>query len=356
MINNARMTDIQALYTAGIDPKTRLPLKAVSGGANMMSAMTRLLRVVDEQDAVNRYVWYNLPGDLDGQLIERILYYKGQGMFFYMPENESFMFLPYALDGTIDVYGRYTGVTPLPFNGSAGTPKDGKITPWVVGLKRKPVYEVRIDDMQLSDYTESCVLLHDYSKQISQTVLPRQALNDPLLVFEATMLPYMRTALLNSTGVQGLKVSSEDEQSDVTTASESVDNAALEGRKWIPVVGKMDFQDLAGGEVAKAEEFLMAMQAIDNFRLGLYGLDNGGLFQKKAHSLQTENDLNQGNTGLIMQDGLTIRQNFCNIVNSITALGIWCDVSENATGHDRNMDGVVGDEQMPDDGGDEFDV
>ena len=54
---------------------------------------------------------------MDGQLLERILYYRGQGAFFYMESLEKFFFLPFALDGEIDVYGRYTGITPLPFNG-----------------------------------------------------------------------------------------------------------------------------------------------------------------------------------------------------------------------------------------------
>lgn len=42
-----------------------------------------------------------------------------------------------------------------------------------------------------------------------------------------------------------------------------------------------------------------------------------------------------------------MRQNFCDIVNSIWGLGIWCDISENAVAADRNMDGIIGDEQMP---------
>ena len=42
-----------------------------------------------------------------------------------------------------------------------------------------------------------------------------------------------------------------------------------------------------------------------------------------------------------MQDGLSIRQNFCNIVNSIWGLGIWCEPSENVSGADINGDGLL---------------
>jgi hypothetical protein len=87
------------------------------------------------------------------------------------------------------------------------------------------------------------------------------------------------------------------------------------------------------------------MQSLDNFRLSLYGLDNGGLFQKKSHMLEAEQEMNTGTVGLVMQDGLTIRQKFCDIVNSLFGLGVWCEISENVIGIDKNMDGQISDEQ-----------
>ena len=89
------------------------------------------------------------------------------------------------------------------------------------------------------------------------------------------------------------------------------------------------------------------MEAVDNFRLGTFGLENGGLFQKKAHMLQSEQQANILNTGLVMNDCLSHRQNFCNIVNSIWGLGIWCEVSENASGNDRDLDGTIEDDTDP---------
>lgn len=77
----------------------------------------KILRVNDEQLAVNRYRWYNLPPELSGNMIERILYYRGQAMLFYIPEMEKFYFLPYTLCGNLDIYGRYDRVKPLPFMG-----------------------------------------------------------------------------------------------------------------------------------------------------------------------------------------------------------------------------------------------
>ena len=356
--NNAKLYDPSQLIAVGINPKTGLPIKFAGGTKDgLKSNIKKVLRIIDEQTAINRYTWYNLPDGLDGQMIERLLYYKGQGMFFYDDQTEKFYFLPYALDGSIDIYGRFTKVKPLPFNGSSEVEKGDKLTPiakYITELRREPLYDIWMNEVDMSVLTKHCVLLSDYSKQISQTNIPRQILNDPLLDVMSDCIPFLRTALLSGTGVAGMRVVSEDEYANVKLASAAIDNAALNGEKYIPVVGNVDFQELAGGQIAKAEEFLLSLQSLDNFRLSTYGLDNGGLFQKKSHVLEAEQEMNQGCVGLINQDGLTLRQTFCNIINSITGLGTWCEISENVIGVDENLDGLIGDEQdgqMPIDNG-----
>ena len=84
------------------------------------------------------------------------------------------------------------------------------------------------------------------------------------------------------------------------------------------------------------------MQGLDNYRLSLYGLDNGGLFQKRSGMLEAEQEMNQGNVGLILQDSLKQRQDACDIINSVWGLGIWCDVSETVINVDTNGDGLAG--------------
>ena len=188
----------------------------------------------------------------------------------------------------------------------------------------------------------SCVLIKDYTEQVSQTNISRQILQDPILDIMSDMFPFMRTALLNSTGVQGMRVTSQDEYANVEAASRSINRAALEGKKYIPVVGNVDFQNLTDGQVGKAEEFLLAMQSLDNYRLSLYGLSNGGLFQKKSHILQDEQNMNTGNTGLVLRDSLQYRQDACNIINSIWGLNMWCMPSETVLNVDITGDGTAG--------------
>lgn len=332
----------QLLRQAGINPAAVIPSKRLIGGGagvGFKDENRRLLRIIDEQDAVRRYTWHNLPNELSGELIERILYYKGQGAFFYMEADEKFYFLPYALDGSIDCYGRFMGITPLPFRGNATTNENGKEKPWIDGLHKIPRYSLKLDALKWSDITDSCVLLHDYTPQFSETIIPRQQLNDGLLGVMADLIPFMHTALQNATGVRGMRVENESDASNVLAASESITNAALTGQWAIPIIGQIDFQDLTAGTLGKAEEFMLALQSLDSYRLSTYGLPNGGLFQKKAHMLEAEQANQDGTASLVLQDGLALRQTFCQIINSYFGLSASVTINESITGVDTDGDG-----------------
>lgn len=54
-VNNAGFQDVNAIIQAGIDPKTGLPIKLGSSPCALKDSIKRQLRVVDEQDAINRY-------------------------------------------------------------------------------------------------------------------------------------------------------------------------------------------------------------------------------------------------------------------------------------------------------------
>lgn len=341
-----KMVDLDLLIQAGIDPKTGLPRK-MAKRKNLKPEIKRALRIIDEQDAVNRYVWYNLPNNITSQELERMLYYKGQLCFFYMKDLEQFFFMPYALDGTIDFYGRYNRVHPVPMT-SGTEDKNGKAQAQLLSdIKLDVLYGIPIpkegDTVEtfMKSLENKCVLLYDYSKQLAQTITPRVEVNDAILDVMSECVPFMRTSLLLSTGVKGMRVQNGDDWTNVQDANRSVEDAALSGDPYIPMVGITEFQDLQNGQVAKSEEYMLAMQSLDNLRLSTYGINNGGLFEKKAHELQTEADINGGPVGLVLQDGLSIRQNFCNIVNSIWGLGLWCEPAENITGADMDGDGLM---------------
>ena len=350
--NNARLPNWSPLVQLGIDPKTKLPKKLVDAElGRFKEGMKALLRIIDEQDSVTRFTWYNLPCNITSQELERMLYYKGQLCMFYFEPLDQFFFMPYTLTsdsgiGTgLDFYGRYRTISPIPFvNGTAAETKSQYKAQMEVlsGIKLNVIYDIPLEPV---DPYHSAVLVHDYTKQLSQNIIPRQILNDPLLDVMAECMPLMRTSLFNSSGVLAMRVNSQDEQSNVRAANESIDMAALNGQRYIPVLGQIDFQELAAGETAKAEEFLMAMQSLDNFRLSTHGLDNGGLFQKKSHVLQSESDMNAGHASSALDDGLMIRQHMCDIANAIWGIGMSVEVSESALSVDMNGDMLAVDNQ-----------
>lgn len=338
----AKLPDLQTFYQAGIDPKTGLPLKLVSVKYGLKDDIKKFLRLIDEQDAVNRYVWYNLPCNITSQELERMLYYKGQLCFFYDKNLNDFYFMPYALDGTIDFYGRFNTIHPVPMTSGTDDKGSKAQAQYLAGLKLTCIYGMKLpEEVTKEDLTKSAVLLHDYSKQLSQTIIPRVTVNDPILDVMSECIPFMRTALLASTGVKGVRVNDADQAASVKDGNRGLEHGALTGEPMVPVIGNIEFQELTNGNVAKSEEYMLALQSLDNFRLSGYGIENGGLFEKKAHELQSEADINGGPVGLVMQDGLAIRQNFCNIVNSIWGIGIWCEPAQNIMGVDNDGDGSI---------------
>ena len=312
--------DIDTLIQAGINPKTGLPIKLGGRRCSTKEDIKRAIRKNDEQIFVNRYTWYNLPMNLTGAELERMLYYKGQLAFFYLKDLDEFYFMPYALDGTIDFYGRYNTIHPVPMT-SGTDDKAGKAqAEYLSNIKLNCVYGIKLpEELKEEDLTNSAVLLHDYSKQLSQTVIPTQQINDPIIDLEAECMPYLRTALLMSTGVKGVRVADADQADSVKEGSRSMIDAATHAEPYVPITGAIEFQELTNGNTAKAQEFLMSMQSIDNFRLGLHGVQNGGLFEKSQYINNSQTNMNYagGDIGLTLQDGLNIRQNFANIVNSI---------------------------------------
>ena len=83
MANNARIPNVESSIAAGIPLKNKKNIQSVKefiewgNSTNWRKENVRKqLRILDEQDAVNRYQWYNLPCDLSSQELERLIYYN----------------------------------------------------------------------------------------------------------------------------------------------------------------------------------------------------------------------------------------------------------------------------------------
>lgn len=331
-----KMLDLDTLIRAGINPKTGMPYKVIPSSA-LKEEIRKNLRIKDEQTAVNRYEWDSIPFELSSVEIERFVYYLGTLVAFKL-ENTYYL-MPYALDGTIDFYGRFNRVHPIPFSNSDNAKRQAEL------LSSVKLDIIKSKDSPLID-SPMGVILNDYTPQRSESIIPRSTLIDAILDMEATMLPYMKTALMNSTGIVGVVAGDSDEVDDINEASGSIDSHAVSQKPWIPILRKLDRQDLTNSGVGKTEDFAMAMQTVENFRLSLYGLDNSGLFTKKEHTNDSEVALN-ATADFPLQDGLLQRQHFCDTFNKVFGTALSVKISDSAM-TSRNDDVL-----SPDKGGDD---
>lgn len=315
--------NLEAFIACGMDPKTGLPLKMLEG--DVKSQFKVLLRILDEQEFVNRYEWVNLPAEISSQELERMLYYKGQLCIFFAPNvgEGKFFVTPFALDGGIDFYGRYNSIKPVPMANGFEQDELRKVADnaLLTALRFKPLY-VPIDKPSKEDMRGKCVIIRDYTQQLSQTILSRQSIQEAIIDVEAECVPYLKTNMLASCGTKAVRVANADQANEIKSASTAIKRNALNGETMTPVKGELEMQNLNDGPVAKCEEFMLCMQSIDNLRLRFLGIKSGGVFEKKAHTLESENSLNEGVSSMSLEDGLAIRKRVCMICNSLWGIGI----------------------------------
>lgn len=344
------LPDLKTFIEAGINPKTRLPLRLANpfvADPELKTNAKRNFRIQDEQRAVNCFKWYNLPASLSSQELERLLYYRYSLCFFYMPELGEFYFMPYTLKGTLDFYQRFNSISPVPM---CESDKQGELYKRQLKVLSQYVFEVQKDVVVMADeiteekLTKTAVILRDYTNQSGQLGEPRASLNEHLLDLKADCECFLRTNLLLGSGIQAMRVRDADAYSEVNAAAQSMYKSAIVGNPYIAITAPIEFQELQPTSTMKASEFFLAIQSIDNMLLASHGIENTGVYQKQAHILESENQVNASNVSLVLQDRLSQRQNFCNIVNSIWNLGIWCELSETISGIDINGDGVNYDE------------
>lgn len=359
--NNACLPNIKDLIAAGIDPKTGLPLNLIrSVLSGNKGAIKTLLQIRDKQDAITRYEFDkdNIPFNLSSQEIEKMIYYKNDLCMFYYEDTDEYFLLPYALNGTIDMYQRYNFITPVPMGeGQEGLSREHKRQAsrqkkLLSQLKLRVVYSVDgINEIPEEERKNCAIVIHDIAHGLSQKGTARAALQEPLLDIMADCIPFMRTSLLNSTGVEGVRVKTQDEYSNVLAASIAIDNAARNGEKFVPIVGGVDFQEMTGQNAGRAADFMQAMQSLDNFRLSLYGKKNGGVFQKKEHMLEDEQNMNKGGCDSPLEEGLKIREHFCELANALWGLDMSVKISESAQANDPDTDEELNDETGGEDDG-----
>lgn len=319
-----------------------------------LEEIKKSLEVIDRQEAVQRYNWMGFPLNfkVKENEVENFLYRSNSSlMLFYDETRETFCLLPWTLSGSLDEYAKPVYAQPIPFASDNESAKD-YLSNKVRKIAYNPIFAYTEEDAERF-LTEYCVILNDYTgpSNDAKSTIPRKQLQDIFIQLEAEAIKLSNSAIAFNCGQTAVRYQNEDEANDGARVLNQTKNLALKGIKYIPTTSAIELQELGNNPGYKAEEYFMAAESYDNLRRKGLGLANGGMFNKKAHLLQSENDLNQSASDLVMEDGLFNRQTFCNIANSIFMTHplwdmLWCEPAESQSGADVNGDGVMYDREV----------
>lgn len=333
--NNAALYDTNLYNQAGIDATKIILSRRLAVDQNCDSRrIKKIMKKNDRQDALTRFVWYNLPKGLKGEDIEKVLYLRGRCAI--VKVGDKFICLPFTLKGKedsgIDYLSRYKYITLVTMG---STESNNKEFEKVFGDKAYQVlYD--IEDEPGVDVDKKAVIIYDYSPEyFSNQITPMEQLNDVVLDIESRMFPYAETAVLSKAGVRGIKVTSETEAEDVNALNSSIKYGALNQEMLFGIKASQDLQDFTNGSQADVSQYLELFQSLENFRKATYGISTGGLMQKQSHMLENESKMNQASNISQGNDSLYQRQWACVVFYSLTGYPIWCDIKQTANPEDN---------------------
>lgn len=298
------------------------------------------LKDIDYQQFVTRFRWVNLPEGLNSELFERIMYFSGSAMFFYIKELKRFYFLPYGMSGEgtetgIDFYGQYNRLKPYSFNGS--TDGSGEQSATGKKLSSADVYlstQIRdnIKDIPIVEteeearkvYENGAVICWDRTPQLSYFIDSRNRISQSYVKYLIEILIQTKSALINSSGFNMFSTETES-AADILQLQIDTINKDRERGKLAGVVSSTlgEIQNLQSNAPNAMTDFWNTFVAADNLRLKSLGIQNDGMVQKKQYQNMQETSLDVDGAMQVYMNSFLERVKFAAIVNSIWGLGIY---------------------------------
>lgn len=312
-----------------------------------------LMRDKNKIDVLERYMWTNMLPGLTQDLIERILFYRGKGVFYYNPDVEKFQFLPFGLNGLIDEYGRYTRVNTLPFTGVDRVKSaDSKKMEKAIYEELEIVYDLPYTPEMLEKVRNSKkpvgIILNDSSLDVGQQPPIRSNMCKPILHLMATLMQIINTAMFGCADHNLVKVTTEGEYSSIVNQLSSINSDILHGERFTPIIGELPIETLKTNNTANLEGLFSTFNSLNNLLKSINGVANSGVFEKKAHLLQEEQDINDTNADDVYYNGLRLRQEACILIQAYYGYPIWCE-SKRAMSEKQEQDFAMGKTNNPDD-------
>lgn len=294
-------------------------------------------------ETLERFKWVNLPPELPQDLIERILYFRGKGAFFRYANR--FWFLPFALKGTIDSYGRYETITPVLFTGQWDTKakswKEESFLPETVTNHKFVVsYNLPVETSEEGTNVEStevpefepAIILTDRSLGISQDIKPHFVKVRVLIERLVNTLVMIEINNVNGLQTYALWVRDEAQKQAVEDEFKTYDERILSGKRVIVMVGNGEsepFKELTTAKnISDSQRYWQSFQAWDNLRKSIIGISNGGQSLKMEHATQAETMMNSESADAVLANARRMREDFIELINHYYGLNVSIECEE----------------------------
>lgn len=319
-----------------------IPTKSKHKGYSKDPIMDKIgdsLKNIDYQQYLTRFKWNNLPEGMDSELFERIMYFSGSAMFFYIKELDRFYFLPYGMSGEgtqtgIDFYGRFNKLKPYSFNGStdgSGERKaNGKMSQADIYLATQVRDNIKDIPMVASEeearkiYEDGAVICWDYTPGLAYWNNSRNRISQSYVKYMVKVLIQTKSALINSSG---FNLFAADGEQDNEVMQEQIDaiNQDREEGQLAAVVSKAlgNIENLQSNAPAAMQDFWASLISVDNLRLKSMGIRNDGVQQKSQYQNIQEQSMDINDSLQVYWNSFMERVKFAAIVNSIWGLDIY---------------------------------
>lgn len=296
-------------------------------------------RDIDYRQYLTRFRWNNLPEGLDSELFERIMYFSGSAMFFYIKELDRFYFLPYGMSGEdtetgIDFYGRYNRLKPYSFNGSTDgegeTKANGKKNKADIYLSTqirdniKDIPMVETEEEARKIYENGAVICWDHTPGLAYYQTSRNRVSKPYIEYMVDVLIQTKSALINANGFNLFAADGEQDNAIMQLQIDAI-NSDREKGKLAAVISKNlgNIENLQSNAPAAMQDFWASLQSVDNLRLKSMGISNDGVQQKSQYMNIQEQSMDINDSMQVYYNAFLERVKFAAIVNSIWGLDIY---------------------------------
>lgn len=305
----------------------------------MFNKLKDSLRIIDQQQFITRFKWNNLPQGLDSELFEKILYYSGSAMLFYIKELDRFYFLPYGMSGEgtetgIDFYGRFNRIKPYSFNGSTdGTGErksDGKMSRADIYLSTQirdnitDIPMVATEEEARKIYENGAVICFDYTPGLAYWNDSRNRISGSYIEYMVKVLIQTKSALINASGFNFFSVDGEQDNDLMQMQIDTINQDREEGQ-LAAVVSKLlgQIENIQSNAPAAMQDFWASLQSVDNLRLKSMGISNDGVQQKSQYQNIQEQSMDINDAMQVYWNCFLERVKFSAIANAIWGLDIY---------------------------------